>query len=69
MQPTERGALSLSISMDTIITKRRRFGAIPILVILQLPLAGFLAPGTDLPSLVKQEALFWVFTALPWLRH
>ena len=39
------------------------FGAVALMLILQLPLAGFLVPGANLSSQVAREGLYWLFTA------
>jgi membrane protease YdiL (CAAX protease family) len=39
------------------------FGALALMILLQLPLGGFLVPGSNLGSQVAREGLYWLFTA------
>jgi membrane protease YdiL (CAAX protease family) len=43
--------------------RKRPFAAIPVLILLQLPLAGYIVPGAGFARQVEREAIFWALTA------
>ncbi len=51
-------------SLQSRVAPSRSAGAIGLMVLLQLPLGGYISPGTSLAAQLGREAVFWALTAI-----